>query len=267
MKKGNRANYIIALVVIASSVILLVALTLAMSNLTWFEKTRKVEIDFQSVVGIRPHSPVRYAGAAAGRVSLIRILSEDERRANPGSNVRVTLVLDEGVPPLRIDTKALIASDTVLSEKFVNLEPGSMDSPIAQEGYVFNAGRTIGLDDIMKVAYQAIGRLDSFLDEFLTKHPELGKNMADAISNGNKLIINANTAVTSVNSLVEANKSSIQVSLSNAKVMTTYAKSLLLTLADKPWRVIWGGETPKLPTEAEILKSEKPIIILPPGHK
>jgi ABC-type transporter Mla subunit MlaD len=238
-----------------------------MGNFNFFDKTRTVQINFASVVGIRAHSPVRYAGAPGGYVAGIRILSEKERLDNPGSNVRVTLVLNKDVPALRTDTKAVISSDTLLSEKFVNLEPGSMDAPLADEAHVFNAGRTIGLDDIMKVAHQAITRLDTFLDEFLTKHPELGDNLAKAITNGNTLIVNANTAVTSVNEVVSANKDSIQVSLSNAKVITTYAKSMLLTLANKPWRVIWGGETPKLPTEQEILKSTKPLIIEPPGKK
>jgi len=49
------------------------------------------------------------------------------------------------------------------------------------------------------------------------------------------------------------------VTLLNLKVVTTYAKELVGTLAEKPNRVIFSGKPATLTPESEILKSSKPM--------
>jgi len=49
----------------------------------------------------------------------------------------------------------------------------------------------------------------------------------------------------------------LHLTLLNLKVVTTYAKALVETLAEKPNRVIFSGKTAKLTRESEILKSCK----------
>ena len=51
----------------------------------------------------------------------------------------------------------------------------------------------------------------------------------------------------------------LHVTLLNLKVVTTYAKALLETLAQKPNRIIFSGKPATLTSEAEILKSSKPM--------
>ena len=53
----------------------------------------------------------------------------------------------------------------------------------------------------------------------------------------------------------------LKVISENLKVVSTYAKSLTGTLAQTPWRLVWGGKTPPLPSEEEILKSKTPVPI------
>jgi hypothetical protein len=56
---------------------------------------------------------------------------------------------------------------------------------------------------------------------------------------------------------------SLRVSTENLKVVSTNAKALTATLAEKPWRVFWGGPTVKPPPENEILDSNKVIRLKP----
>ena len=51
----------------------------------------------------------------------------------------------------------------------------------------------------------------------------------------------------------------LHVTLLNLKVVTTYAKALVETLAEKPNRVIFSGKPATLTPESEILKSSKPL--------
>jgi hypothetical protein len=49
------------------------------------------------------------------------------------------------------------------------------------------------------------------------------------------------------------------VVLLNLKVVTTHAKALVESLAEKPNRLIFSGKPAKLTSESEILKSTKPL--------
>ena len=119
--KRNFADYIVALAVIACSLVLLGALTIALSGYRLKKPARTLQINYEDVTGIKVNSEVRYAGAPAGRVIAIRPLSIAERSssANKKDAVRVTIGLDEDVPPIPTDAVATLSSDTLLSPKFV----------------------------------------------------------------------------------------------------------------------------------------------------
>jgi hypothetical protein len=51
----------------------------------------------------------------------------------------------------------------------------------------------------------------------------------------------------------------LHVILLNLKVVSTHAKALVESLAEKPNRIIFSGKAPKLAPEEEIIKSSKPL--------
>jgi hypothetical protein len=51
----------------------------------------------------------------------------------------------------------------------------------------------------------------------------------------------------------------LRVILLNLKVVSTHAKALVDTLAEKPSRLIFSGKTQTLTPESEILKSKEPL--------
>src|ERR1700760_2137811 len=119
--KKNLSDYIVALTVIGCSLFLLAALTYALSGRHASKSDRTVEIDYPDVTGIKLHSEVRYAGASAGTVTAIRLLTFAEREAGETEEqkknaVRVTVTLLKDVPPLPSDVKASLAAETLLSE-------------------------------------------------------------------------------------------------------------------------------------------------------
>src|SRR6059058_4369054 len=114
--KRNLSDYFVALAVIACSVVLLGALTFALSGYRLKKPTRTLQINYEDVTGIKVHSEVRYAGAPAGRVIAMRHLSAAERAksSNKKDAVVVTVELDENIPPLPVDVTATLSSDTLL---------------------------------------------------------------------------------------------------------------------------------------------------------
>src|SRR5437773_6671776 len=133
--KRNFSDYLVALFVITCSVVLLGALTFALSGYRLKKPTRTLQINYEDVTGIKVNSEVRYAGAPAGRVIAMRHLTAKEREAsvNKKDAVRVTVSLDEGIPPLPTDVTATLSSDTMLSPKFVALSAGTPGSDAGKQ--------------------------------------------------------------------------------------------------------------------------------------
>ncbi len=125
--KRNLSDYIVAISVILCSLVLLGALTFALSGYRLKKPKRTLQINYEDVTGVNVHSEVRYAGAPAGRVIAMRHLTAKERESstNKKDAVRVTISLDDGIPPLPTDITATLSSDTLLAPKFVALSAGN----------------------------------------------------------------------------------------------------------------------------------------------
>src|SRR5437773_12563450 len=97
--KRNFSDYLVALFVITCSVVLLGALTFALSGRQLKKPTRTLQINYEDVTGIKVNSEVRYAGAPAGRVIAMRDLTAQEREAsaNEKDAGRRTVRLGDGI--------------------------------------------------------------------------------------------------------------------------------------------------------------------------
>ncbi len=130
MKNHNFSEWGVALAVIACSIVLFLALAFALSGTMLSRPDRVVKANFPDITGISLGSKVKFAGANAGKVSAIRILTQEERAQdpNPLNTVQITLALDDNIP-LPSDTVASVSADTLLSDKFVLLSGGTASAP------------------------------------------------------------------------------------------------------------------------------------------
>jgi ABC-type transporter Mla subunit MlaD len=85
------------------------------------------------------------------------------------------------------------------------------------------------------------------------------KGLDDVEKNANTLFDNAGKFLGSTDTKVQEELKELRVILLNLKVVSTHAKALTETLAEKPSRIIFGGKTQKLTPESEILKSKEPV--------
>jgi len=287
--KRTLSDYLVALFVIACSIVLLAALTFALSAYRLKKPTRMLQINYEDVTGIKVNSEVRYAGAPAGRVIAMRHLTAKERDAlqNKKDAVRVTVSLDEAIPPLPTDVTATLSSDTLLSPKFVALSAGTPGGQTLANDAAVEGHPAYGLEQITAEAgplfENANKLLDNLnvtvtglkkdLDEFTPKLGPLADslkldvdNLQNVVTNLDNLTKGADTVLGTADHFISTTDKQLQeqlkqlhVTLLNLKVVTTYAKALVETLAEKPNRVIFSGRPAKLTPESEILKSSKPL--------
>jgi len=289
LQKRSLSDYLVALSVIACSLVLLGALTFALTGYRFKKPTRTLEINYEDVTGIQINSEVRYAGAPAGRVIAMRHLTAKEREAsaNKKNAVLVTVSLDEGIPPLPTDVIATLGSDTLLSPKFVSLSAGTAGGQILANNAEIEGHPAYGIDQITAQAGPLIDNANKVLDNLnvtvtgLKKDlgeftPKLGPladslkldvdNLQNMITNVDGVAKGADNVLGSADGFIKATDrklqedlNQLQVTLLNLKVVTTYAKELVGTLAEKPNRVIFSGKPATLTPESEILKSSKPL--------
>jgi phospholipid/cholesterol/gamma-HCH transport system substrate-binding protein len=176
--KKNLSDYLVALAVIACSLVLLGALTYALSGRKASKSDRILEIDYPDVTGIKLHSDVRYAGAPAGTVTNIRLLTFAEREAGTTAEqkrnaVRITLTLHKDLPPLPDDVRASLSSETLLSEKFIALTAGSPTAPKLANGAILQGRSGGGLDGL----FEAIGPVAESLPSLVKTAEDLLKGL------------------------------------------------------------------------------------------
>jgi ABC-type transporter Mla subunit MlaD len=287
--KRNLSEYIVAISVILCSIVLLGALTFALSGYRLKKPTRTLQINYEDVTGIKVNSEVRYAGAPAGPVIAIRHLTATEREASPNKKdaVRVTVSLGEGIPPLPIDVTATLSSDTMLSPKFVALSAGTPGGETLANNAAIEGHPSYGLEQITAAAgplFENANRLldnlsatvtglKANLDQFMPKLGPLADSLKMDVDNLQNVITNldgvakgADKVFGSADSFIKTTDKQLQeqlkqlhVTLLNLKVVTTYAKALVESLAEKPNRVIFSGKPAKLTPESEILKSNRAL--------
>jgi len=287
--KRNLSDYFVALFVIACSIVLLAALTFALSGYRLKKPTRMLQINYEDVTGIKVNSEVRYAGAPAGRVIAMRHLTSQEREALPNKKdaVRVTVSLDETIPPLPKDVTASLSSDTLLSPKFVALSAGTPGGETLANNAAIEGHPAYGLEQITAAAGPlfenantllnhldvTVTGLKKDLDEFTPKLGPLADslkmdvdNLQNVVTNLDQLAKSADAVLGTADRFISGTDKNLQeqlkqlnVVLLNLKVVSTHAKALLETLAEKPNRIIFSGKPAKLTPEAEILKSSKPL--------
>jgi ABC-type transporter Mla subunit MlaD len=287
--KRSLSDYLVALFVIACSVVLLGALTFALSGYRLKKPTRTLQINYEDVTGIKVNSEVRYAGAPAGRVIAMRHLTAKEREVsqNKKDAVCVTVSLDDGIPPLPADVIATLSADSMLAPKFVALSAGTPGGETLANNAVIEGHPAYGLEQITAAAGPLFDNANKLLDnlngtvtdlkgnlgEFMPKLGPLADSLKLDVDNLQNVITNldgvakdadkvfgtADAFISATDKQLQEQLKQLHVTLLNLKVVTTYAKALVESLAEKPNRVIFSGKPAKLTPESEILKSNRAL--------
>jgi ABC-type transporter Mla subunit MlaD len=294
--KKNFSDYVVALSVIACSLVLLAALTMALSGFRLKKPTRTLQIDFEDVTGVKLHSEVRYAGAQAGRVIAMQHLSRDQRESatNKRNAVRVTVSLADEIPPLPADVIATLSSDTLLAPMFVALSAGTPGGETLANNAIIAGHPAYGIQQIAAAAGPLVDNANKLIDSLnatagnldgtitsirndlgqilpkispvldvakidLEELQRIIKGLDDVEKNANTVFQSAGKFVGNTDKQLQEQMKELRVILLNLKVVSTHAKALTQSLGEKPSRILFSGKGNTLTPEAEILKSKEPL--------
>ena len=253
--KKNLSDYIVSLAVILSSLLLVGALTYALSGRKPGKNDRIIEVNYADVTGIKLHSEVRYVGAPAGSVTNIRLLTLAERAAattpeQRRNAVRITITLDKDLPPLPNDVRASLAAETLLSEKFVALSAGNPSAPHLASGAILQGNSGGGLDGLfeaigplaeslpplLKTAEDLLASMDPLLKKTTEAVDTVKTTVGDIGPRANKLLEgfkatsdSADLAIRNVNKLVDGPQSPLNTNLEELKGALTKMQGALGT--------------------------------------
>jgi len=276
----NKTNATIAILALIAAVLMCAALSFAIGKWSWGNHGYELVIKYPNATGISPNSEVKYAGAHAGRVKEVRLIPRDQETKDPGTSlfncVEVVVEVDNQIQ-IGKDVSATIKQDGFgISAKYVLLTPGpDHDSPALADGDVVQGEMPFDLSDLIQPAGEALtqaktlvtklgpimDRLDGLSQKMETDLPPLMDHANKFLLDGDSVMANFSTPAgrERLNAMLD----SLRVSTENLKVVSTNAKALTLTLAQKPWRVFWGGPTVPPPSEDEVLKSNQVIRLKP----
>jgi ABC-type transporter Mla subunit MlaD len=278
--KENKINATIAIATLIAGVLMAAALSFAIGKWSWGNHGYELVIKYPNATGISANSEVKYAGAHAGRVKEIRLIPRDQQTKDPGTSlfncVEVVVEVDNQIQ-IGKDVSATIKQDGFgISAKYVLLTPGpDHDSPALVDGDTLQGEMPFDLSDLIQPAGEALeqaktlvtklgpvmDRLDSLSQKMDTDLPPLMDHADKFLQDGDSVMANFSTPAgrERLNAMLD----SLRVSTENLKVVSSNAKALTLTLAQKPWRVFWGGSTITPPPEDDVLKSNQVIRLKP----
>ncbi|MDP8217251.1 MAG: MlaD family protein [Candidatus Theseobacter exili] len=118
-KAGIRSALMVMIAMIA-----LVVLIVIIGGGNMFEKRDSLRILFPSIGDLDIESPVTFAGFEVGKVTEIRVLSQDEMKQYSGFNIEVVALIDANVK-IHKDAVVNIKSLGFMGEKYIDFSPGS----------------------------------------------------------------------------------------------------------------------------------------------
>jgi phospholipid/cholesterol/gamma-HCH transport system substrate-binding protein len=157
---------IVGMFVAASLLLFGVGLFLIGNSNQMFTKSFNVYADFAKITGIQNGGKVRVAGMDAGTVTRIDVPSR------PDAKFRVHFRIIEKLHPIvRQDSIATIQTDGLLGNKFLQIDAGSAESPLAQGESMIQSKEPFDwgdlMDEINGVVKQVNGLMAGIKDQIL----------------------------------------------------------------------------------------------------
>lgn len=195
MKNKNLSDWAVALSVIACSAILFGALAMALSGTMLGKPDRTILVNFSDVTGVALGAQVKYGGAAAGRISGIRILTPEERLSSgdPNNTVQVTLAITKSTPALPADIKVTVAADTLLSDKFLLLSGGTPGGKELTDGSVLQGVAPVTIDQLSRNLDETLHGLRTALGGTKDGAGDVFAKVGSVLDNANSLVADAKT--------------------------------------------------------------------------
>jgi ABC-type transporter Mla subunit MlaD len=281
--KDSRINAFIAGTALVAAVLMMAALSYAIGKWSFGNSGTTYVIKFPNATGITPNAEVKFAGAPCGRVKELRLIAPKDQDQDPKTSLYncIEVVIDVN-KDVEVDNgvEATIKQDGIgIAPRYILLMPGpDHDSGPLADNSIVQGAMPFDLSDLLQPAGEAltqakvlVGELQPALAKLgpmMTRMDKITDQLEPMMGHADKLMTDGDSLIDTVNTPEGRQRlqdivASLAVSTENLKVVSYNAKALTATLAQKPWRVFWGGATVPPPSEDQALKSDKVIHLKP----
>jgi ABC-type transporter Mla subunit MlaD len=281
--KDSRINAFIAGTALVAAVLMMAALSYAIGKWSFGSTGHIYTLKFPNATGVTPNAEVKFAGAPCGRVKELRLIAPKDQDQDPKTNlyncIEVVIDVDKNV---EVDNgvEATIKQDGIgIAPRYILLMPGpDHNSGQLADNSIVQGAMPFDLSDLLQPAGEAltqakvlVGQLQpalARLGPILKRMDKITDQLQPMIGHADKLMTDGDSVISTINTpegrqRLQDIMASLAVSTENLKVVSYNAKALTATLAQKPWRVFWGGATVPPPPENQALQSDKVIHLKP----
>lgn len=181
--------------------------------------TREIKATFDNVAGLDDESAVRIAGVRKGHVTDIKVL--------PNGEAVVTMEVDDDVP-LHANAQAKVANMGLLGEKYIELDPGTPDTPVLPQTDTITLRGTepASMDDVTSQVAAIAEDVKAITASLraVTAGPSGEARL-------NEIVENVRLITGEVRMLIAANRSNVDATLGNAREITAQLKVEIPRLA------------------------------------
>lgn len=155
--------------------------------------------------GMIAGSPVTLAGQRVGQVESVEFIPVETRRG--GATVRVILSINEAVQPqIRADSRAMLQTQGLLGDRFVNISPGSPNYPVLQAGDTIASLPALDYETVLRTAANTMEHVQDVVVDLRTLTDRLagGEGTLGALLTDDALYNRMTTATTELAALLRA---------------------------------------------------------------
>ena len=171
--------------------------------------TQTLQVQFGYISGLKKNAPVYFAGHETGKVDRIEILKANDRPVLVTVRIPADIVLHE-------DTQSYIDTLGLMGEKFVELTPGSGQSPELKKGVTIQGTDPIPMYMLVQKMNLLAGRMDEMT---ATLNPMLGH----------------------VDKMFAGHEQDISDMISNLHATSANIREMTDELKKHPWRLVRKG--------------------------
>jgi phospholipid/cholesterol/gamma-HCH transport system substrate-binding protein len=136
-----------------------------LGNVCLFQRSHRYFVDFKNVEALPPKAAVKIAGVEIGKVRRVELVD---------GRARVTIDIKPQIK-LHSNSSALIGSTGIIGTKFVELDPGTEEFPVLNDGDTIKGLEAASLNEMFKKI--------SALFEKDEKHGDVVSNLKETIAN------------------------------------------------------------------------------------
>lgn len=183
---------------------ILTAFAFYLGVLNPFSSSYDLNVAYNYAGGVEVGSPVRVMGIKVGKVKDIQF--DPDLKMPSGEEVKLLLrisVSKKAWPTVRKDSQFFINLAGVIGEKFVEISPGTMASPVFSSGDLVRGEDPPRIDQLISQSYGLAGKIFEFVDSN-------EGSVVDTIQMMNGLVTNLNKLLKQVDQTTQ-NKEAIQI--------------------------------------------------------